>query len=473
MSRLYTHYILPYRKILILFTIALAARLGVFIGLFIWFTVLGHTPPDTNYPVFNGDSKSYFLLAQNLLINHEYSLSAAAPFIPENFRLPGYPFFLYLLGSTGLSMVLITIVQILLSSATVVLTYLIGKKFLSEKVAFVAALLLCIEPTTVFFSTFIMSDTLFVFTLMLSIYLFLYKTTSLYTNILLACTSGLLFGATILIRVIAQYLIPCLAIAYIVLHKKTLRPLSHTALYLSVFAISAALVVLPWCLRNYALYGVAEASATPYINFTQYNLPLFYAHVNKVPLSEASAVYTAPIPVPPTSLRFPSLEHKAIFEKMMHDSLEGRYLAYAQFHLIKTIPFFITDGVRDMNRITGIIQIPPDQTNFSDMLLQRAWGDMFYYFSHPSVNLSMLLIGSTPWIIISLLWLVALGHTLYARPTAFWFILFASGMVLYFALLTGPVTEHRYRMPAAPFMLLLATQGASIVWHILRRSKLQ
>ena len=174
MSHLYARYIVPYRKIYVLFTIALAVRLGVFAGLFIWFAVLGHMPPDTHYPVFNGDSKSYFLLAQNLLTNHEYSLSAGAPFVPENFRLPGYPFFLYLLGSIGVSMVWITVVQIFLTSATVCLTYLIGKKFLSEKVAFIAALLLCVEPTSVFFSTFIMSDTLFVFTLMLSIYLFLY-----------------------------------------------------------------------------------------------------------------------------------------------------------------------------------------------------------------------------------------------------------------------------------------------------------
>lgn len=473
MNHLYTQYLAPYRKALGLFGIAAVVRISVFVGLYIWFAVLGHMPQDTHYPVFNGDSKSYFLLSQNLLTHHEFSLSAAAPFIPENFRLPGYPFFLYALGSVGFSMIWIVLIQIVLSSVTVVLTYLIGKKFLSEKVAFIAALLLCIEPTSVFFSTFIMSDTLFVFTLMLSIYLFLYKTTSLRTNILLACTAGLLFGATVLIRVIAQYLIPCLAVAYIALHKKTLRPLSHTALYVSIFAVSAAAVVLPWCLRNYTLYGVAEVSATPYINFTQYNLPLFYAYNHKVPLSEASAVYTAPIPVPPTSLQFPSLEHKAIFEKMMRDGLEGNYLAYTQFHLIKTIPFLITDGVRDMNRITGMIQIPPDQTNFSDMLINKDWGGIAYYFTHPSPNLSILLLGSVPWILISALWAVALLHTLYVRPHTFWFILFASGMVFYFALLTGPVTEHRYRMPAAPFMLLLATQGAALLWHALQRKKSQ
>ena len=226
------------------------------------------------------------------------------------------------------------------------------------------------------------------------------------------------------------------------------------------------MIITPWSLRNYSLYRAFDLSATPYVNFTLYNLPLFYAYNQHIPLSEAFKIYYAPFAstTPPVQ----SLANKPIFEKLMHDSLQGNYLAYLKFHIIKTLPFFVTDGVRDMNRITGIISIPPDQTNFSDMLLRKDIAGIIRSFTSPSPNLWMLLAGSIPWIFITSLWLFALAHALVKRSSSLWFVCFASLIIVYFAFLTGPVTEHRYRMPAAPFMLLLAAQGALILWYILK-----
>ena len=116
--------------------------------------------------------------------------------------------------------------------------------------------------------------------------------------------------------------------------------------------------------------------------------------------------------------------------------------------------------------MVGLIPIPPDQTNFSDMLLRKDISGIARYFISPSPNLVMLLIGSVPWILVSSLWLFELLYVIVKRPSRFWFVCIASGLIVYFALMTGPVTEHRYRMPAAPFMLLMATQGALTLWYL-------
>jgi hypothetical protein len=42
-------------------------------------------------------------------------------------------------------------------------------------------------------------------------------------------------------------------------------------------------------------------------------------------------------------------------------------------------------------------------------------------------------------------------------------------MVAYFALLTGPVAQARYRIVAKPFLFMLAVYGASILIPMLRQ----
>src|SRR3989344_1514706 len=409
-----------HKKELLLFAVAFTLRVMMFLILWQWFIVLGHMPHSASqYPIVEGDSSSYFILAQNLLQNHVYSLSASPPFIPESFRLPGYPFFLYFFQLLGFPLVLIIFVQMMLGSGTVVLTYLIGKKFLSEKVATVAALLLCIEPTSVFFSTFVMSDTVFVFALLLSIYLMFQRSESLKKDLYFLFLSGVLLGFAILVRTIALYLPSLLILAYVALYSDKLRPFSKSIARDAVFAIGILLIIAPWSVRNHSLYGVFDLSATPYVNFTLYNLPLFYAYKNRVPLTEAYALYYAPFAS--STVTVDSLANKPVFEKLIHDGLQGNVFNYLYFHMIKTLPFFVTDGMRDMNRITGLIPIPPDQTNFSNMLLHKDVGSIVRYFISPNPNVWMLLVGSIPWIFITSLWLFALIHALVKRPSSLWF----------------------------------------------------
>ena len=49
-------------------------------------------------------------------------------------------------------------------------------------------------------------------------------------------------------------------------------------------------------------------------------------------------------------------------------------------------------------------------------------------------------------------------------PTVFFTVL-----ILYFAVLTGPVANARYRIPVMPLLAILAGVGAQVVWRGLKR----
>ncbi len=426
------------------------------------------------FPTLAGDSADFYNLSQNLFHHSTFSSSYGFPLIPESFRLPGYPLYLYLFDFLPHALLLAILAQIALASASVVLLYRIGKKFLSEKVAHIGAVLFSIEPTSVFFSVTVMSDPLFVFLMLLGMYLLLREPINKREFFTTMLAAGLIFGYAILTRTIAEYLTPCLLLGYVVLHRKQLRPFSVTFTNLVAFLLGTILVLLPWSLRNHSTFHTYTLSSTPYINFTQYNLAEYYAYKNHTTHEVAVKQFQAPIPYPTSSYWFRSLINEPIFQKEMADGLRGNLLPYTKFHLVKTIPFFVNDSLRDINRVVGVFPEAASTTgtiNFTSLLLQKDIRGIVHYFMVPQPNMWLLLIGSLVWASVSLLWLCGLVYALVKREDKLWFLLVASGIILYFALLSSPVIQPRYRMPAAPFMLLLAADGAASLYSLLKKKR--
>jgi 4-amino-4-deoxy-L-arabinose transferase-like glycosyltransferase len=449
------------RKEILLFLFAFCVRLGIFVFLLWWFLLAGHLPETGwSYPTLGGDSADYAILTHNLFHNGTFSSSVAPPLIPESFRLPGYSFFLYPFQFLPHPLLWGMLAQIALGSLTVVLLYRLGRTFLSEKAGWWGALLLCVEPTTVLYSTLVMSDTLFVFSMVLGIYVLFTRPLSLRNALVTGVLAGLLFGYAVLVRTIAQYLAVCLVAAYAVVFHKELKPLSWTLLKIAAFFVGIALVMAPWALRNHAQFGTYTISSTPYINFTQYNLVYFYAYQHGTTPPEVQHLFSGRIPYPTDSFWFRSLINESIFRDMMREGLHGNIMPYAAFHLTKTLPFFLNDSLRDINRMTGILPPPQKTINFTDLLLRKDFGGIARYFITPQSDLWLLLAGATFWVSVSALWLFGVLHAAITRNKTFFFLVLVSGVILYFAVLSSPVIQPRYRMPAAPFMLLAAAYGA-------------
>ena len=456
-----------YKKETTVFLWAFCVRLFVFLFLWWWFREAGHMPDiASQFPILSGDSNDYYILSQNLFNHHIFSSSISQPLIPESFRVPGYPFFLYIFYVLPQSLLFASLAQIALGSGSVLLLYMLGKKFLSEKAAWIGALLFSIEPTTLLVGSVVASDTLFVFAMLLGIYLLLSHPPSDKKGLVLAGLAGLLFGYAVLVRVIAQYLAVFLLFSYGVLYRAHLRPWRTPLLQVVLFVSGMVLVVFPWALRNQHIFHTYTISSTPYINVTQYNLVYFYAYQHHISPAEAQHIFADPIPYPPDSLWFRSLINESIFKAEIAQELHGNLFPYLKFHLVKTIPFFLNDSLREINRVTGFYPQAATSVasiNFSDLILAKKWGAVAKFLLTPQPNLWMLLVGSGIWASITVLWLMALLYAVIKRTKTVWFVLFASGIIAYFAILSSPVIQPRYRMPAAPFMLLLAAESGVLL----------
>jgi 4-amino-4-deoxy-L-arabinose transferase-like glycosyltransferase len=454
------------RKPTLLFIWAFGLHLAAFVALWLWFRASGHVfGIGTLFPIIGGDSLDYYILSQNIFHFHTFSSSTSFPLIPESFRLPGYPFFLYLFDFLPHSLLLAMLVQLAMSAGSVVLTYVLGKQFLSEKVAFIAAILFSVEPTSLFFSTTVMSDTVFVFVMLLGLYLLFKNPPSDKKTLLAAFFAGLLFGYAVLVRVIAEYLAFCVLFALACVYRKQLKPYRISLLKVFIFIVGMVVVIAPWAIRNHRVFNTYTLSATKYINVTQYNLVYFYAYQHHIPTTEAQHIFSDPIPYPSDSLWFRQLTNEPIFKKEISDELKGNMVPYLKFHLFKTIPFFTNDSLRDINRTVEVLPQPTAQINFTDLLLHKNYGAVIRYLLTPQPSLWLLLVGSVAWIGITILGVISVLYALFKQQKSLWFVLFCSGIILYFGILSSPVIQPRYRMPAAPFMILLAVEGAAVAYR--------
>jgi hypothetical protein len=135
---------------------------------------------------------------------------------------------------------------------------------------------------------------------------------------------------------------------------------------------------------------------------------------------------------------------------------------YARYHLTTTLPFCFASDLEWSANLYHIAINKPFNPGGEAAIFELANG-------HIGAFLSKL---ATPW------WKFAerLGICFIAlccmyavikqrRNVAVWI---CAGIVIYLALLTGPVSDARYRLPADPFIYLLASSG--VVLYIRSRS---
>jgi len=96
----------------------------------------------------------------------ENFLSGNGLIVGENlkaYRPPLYPLFLILLTKAGVGIVGIRMLQGLISAATIYLIYYLGSKIYNERVGTLAAGIASIYPFFIFYSGFLLTETLFIF----------------------------------------------------------------------------------------------------------------------------------------------------------------------------------------------------------------------------------------------------------------------------------------------------------------------
>ena len=123
-----------------------------------------------NQSFLTDDSIQYLTISENLAEHGQFSQTYDGDLLADMQRTPGYPVFLLLLFR---SPVLILIVQHLLVLATGGLVFLIIKKAHNEKLGRIMAVIYLLQPYPKIFASMILSETLFIFLLLLAVLFFI------------------------------------------------------------------------------------------------------------------------------------------------------------------------------------------------------------------------------------------------------------------------------------------------------------
>lgn len=206
---------------------------------------------------FRSDGTEYQTIVKNIVSNGVFSLDKQAPFIPTDYRTPGYPFwlaFVYIIFKSFIPAIFIGAVVFALSAP---LAYLIGKEIFTEKIAFLGAVIFALEPWAIFQGGFLTAEQIFLPLLLFSMYLFC-KYLKSENNMYVYCAS-LFLGVTALIRPAALYFI--LIFVFLALVNE-LKYSIFKSLKTSVFTILIFIAVLsPWLVRNKMVLNTWQLSS--------------------------------------------------------------------------------------------------------------------------------------------------------------------------------------------------------------------
>ncbi len=164
------------------------------------------------------------------------------------FRGPLYPYLLaFFLTITGSDYFWTRLIQMLISSGTVVLVYLLGREYFSERVARIGAIFCAIYGTMIFYEAMFLIPVVFVFLNMLGLYLLTRNRDN--PRIIIYLMIGIVFGLSAIARPNILLVLPFLAIWIFFQFRKRIETRSIVILIL-VFLIGIALPILPVTVRN-------------------------------------------------------------------------------------------------------------------------------------------------------------------------------------------------------------------------------
>lgn len=445
-------------------------RLGVFIFLIavivrlLAFGVLSHiaetrgvltTNPDRYaYPIIGIDGGGYVGTARVLLAEGRFASMGVAE--PQSYQMPGYPIFLAAIFAMGGGVNTVVILQILFAGLSAVLIYYIGKE-IAPRVGKAASFIFAVEPISVFYSTTILTETLFVFLLLLSVYIYLRKFNSLWSGMLV---SGITLGLATLIRP-SSIVLPAIFVALVFIIP-ALLPLRKKALFALVFLAGFSMMVFPWSLRNKIIFNTWELTAVATIQWYGYNAPLYYAFKHGVTHSEAQELFRERLlEINPYKSDAGTLYNTPYMRQVAFEYLKQDPLGYAGFHAVKSVPFFLSDGLRDIARRMDITGKQPD---IGSSVLRRDWKGLFTFFSEDKTATFLLIFGSAFWAWITLGILVSAfsGKSLTSegKRALYLSILFILATALVAA---GPNASARYRLSVSPFMFIAASYGLHVL----------
>lgn len=401
---------------------------------------------------------------------------------PIAYRTPFYPWFLAIIRSINgeNSLWVITVVQGVLALATVWIAALIAGRITKLKSAFTWTLLATVPTVSAFtFSAAVLSETLFVFLLMLNLLAVLDY--AKYGTIPRAVWLGVTFAAALLTRPIVVLLWIPHVVFLLYIHVRKRRRLGKQApgrlklhsrvLHGAVAALTIGVLIAPWLMRNQFLFG--RPSLTEFVGRNAWivtfqdgagagldlpqtdsgeRLKQRLANVNET--GDWRHTWTVSKALVASGLN--DAQADMLMTEVCWDAITANAERFAEKAFRRVVNFWrcAATDLPDQRAIRGDYR---DQETWQLLVPQVEWV-IEHRWSH-SVALNTLLTVVLGISMLVLLW------DFRTRPYGVWFLL----MLCYFAIVTGilEIPAYRYRMVVEPMVAL--TIGSAIAVALSRR----
>ncbi|OGZ47406.1 MAG: hypothetical protein A3J54_02360 [Candidatus Ryanbacteria bacterium RIFCSPHIGHO2_02_FULL_45_13b] len=404
-----------------------------------------------HYPDIGADSGGYISTAHVLLEEGRFASPGESD--PQSYLMPGYPLLLAFIFSLGGDLPSVIVLQALLAGFSAVLVYYIGRH-IAPMVGLIAAWIFVFDPISIFYSTTILTETFFMFLIFLTVWVFLHLFKGAWGGMVVV---GLLTGLSVYVRPNA-IMFPLVFILILLVWKDGLWTWKQTILRCAVLGTTAFLVVFPWMLRNKIIFDTWDLTAVATIQWYWYNAPLYYAHTQGITHNEALAIFRERLfEINPHKSDEGTLRNAPYMRQVAFEYLREDPWGYAWFHVVKSIPFFISDGLRDIARRMGLVG---EQPNIGNLVLKGDFRAIQVFFSEHTLAVVFLAGGVIFWSMITVGMIVGMiaGHMLSIGGKR---VLYVSVGIVFGTMLiaAGPNASARYRLSISPFMFIAASYG--------------
>jgi 4-amino-4-deoxy-L-arabinose transferase-like glycosyltransferase len=415
------------------------------------------------------DSHGYELLAENMLQYHSFAGTFDTLDIPQNsdrleasylivnydtYREPVYPGFLALIyWVTGIKPFIAVFIQILLNVFSLALIYrIVLLLFDNKEVATIAGLIFAVDIHSIFVANTLLSDTLFVFLLLLSIYYFL---SGLQHKSLAKCSfSAVFIGLACLTRPVLLLYPFVLLFMIIVFYKNPLKWTSK--MMVLYFAITYFLVGL-WAFRNHITYGKWQLNTMNGYNLLMANVAISESRDLNIFIENVRAKLDAQCDsLGCLKLRNP-FDRSSLCEKVSWKYIKNNKKAFFDTQVWGAVHMFLSLGNIDMAEQLGW----PSSDVEGQLLMDSK--RLQQNFAHKK----QALLGILIILALILQYVGALfGIFFLVKNRKYQILAFCIITILYFSVFTGAIGKYRYKLPMQLAIISMSGYGYS---SILRR----
>ena len=415
------------------------------------------------------DTDSYLQDAQELLETGTFG----PPGEPEIVRTPGYPLLLLPGVSLGAPELVTVMLQILLSTLTVILVYDLGWVVTRDRrTALIAAGLYAIEPLSALYASLILTETLFTFLVASALDLLVrYQASGRWRDAVLAAVP---LAASIYVRPVSYFLPLWLGALLAAMALRSGPERTQRLTHAVLFVVTAVALVGAWQVRNAWVAGYTGFSAIQDINLYFYNGAAVLASEEGLPYYRVQdkmgyrdrQLYLEQHPEQigwSDAERYRSMGRAGI-AIILHHPLE-----YAVIHLQGMLRALVDPGAVDYLRL---YRLYPAQGGLLgdavDKGILAAAARLVQ--ERPLAFWSMAALG----ILLAAYYLLAFVGLFSRRISwaATWLLL---GVAVYFVLISGgPASLSRFRHPVMPIVCLFAAAGMVEIlarWDRYRRQR--